>query len=304
MRAFTVMFRLHQFEALAAIGASLLAGSFALFIWFTTESLGVPMTCVNGWLIDGPIARPECSSQMTVWATTFAGSADSLLSVLLPLPFIVGVLAGAPLIGREIESGSALTTWWLFPSRRRWLLRQVAAVGVPVLLALVAVALAADLVADLDHAWGIPAFTRIGQHGVGLVARGVGAFGIGLLMGAVVGRTLPGFVTAAVLAGLLLVALNLVRSEWLKAQPLTIIGRPDASGELVIEPMSVFSDWGWMAPDGTPSRDNGPGYESVMLGISETEAMGWAPIEGGVYALVGVLGSTGATLVIARRRPT
>jgi hypothetical protein len=163
--------------------------------------------------------------------------------------------------------------------------------------------------------------------------RAFGAFGIGLAVGALLGRTLPAFVLGAALTFVVLFATGQARETWLRSQPSTVIAEvsPD-TGELAIVRGAVQTGWGVRVPDGTlisfkearalvsaagvPPADPDDlqdvpallwleeyGYTVVPLGLTEEIAMGWAPIDALLYGLVGVASLGGAVVLVNRLRP-
>ena len=92
-----------------------------------------------------------------------------------------------------------------------------------------------------------PYRTNHGLYGPLVVARAFAAFGAALLAGALMGRTLPASVVAAVASAALFVGLIAAREAWTDAQREVIIersvsGAPGFDG-LIRQP-------GWLTPDG------------------------------------------------------
>lgn len=293
MRTALVFTKVHRFEVLVALAVPLGLALFAAITVWRLDALGVPAYCIRDWLIDGPATRPECTAQMQRWGEIATGGGVEPFFMAMAIgPIGVGLLAGVPIVARELEAGSAAFSWWLFPSRMTWLARQAAAVGLPLLLTVAVAALAANLVAIPDHEWGTSAFSRIGLHGPDAIARAAAAFGVGVLVGAVSGRTLHGFVAASFLVGGLVFAISFGRDAWIANLEPTVIGVPDpVSGDLVVQPRAVFSGWGMQ------------GDTHVMLGVSEEAAMGWEPIETALYASVALIAFAGGATVVRMRRP-
>ena len=186
----------------------------------------------------------------------------------------------------------------------RWFAHQVAAVGIPVLVALLCLGLATELIFGFDAAWGISAFTRMGLHGGLAVTRGVAAFGLALLLGAILGKVLPTLVSAALLTAALAVVLLFARDTWIRTLDATVIGVVSTeTGEMAVDSRAVTTGWAWRAPDGSVSLEERPGYEPLILGIPERNALAWETYETGAYLVVGLVGLGGATVVVGRRRP-
>ena len=96
-----------------------------------------------------------------------------------------------------------------------------------------------------------------------------------------------------------------------------------------MEPRAETTDWGWIAPDGElfPLRDAlqlvpheiyenddrvqyidsstwlvEQGFESVPLGVTQEQAMGWEPYEAGIFGMLGVVLVGGTVGIVNRRR--
>lgn len=280
-------------EFLLAIAVPLGVALFGFVTVWRLDTLGVSNDCIRDWLIDGPATRPGCTSGMQRWSEiATSGGINPFFTAMAYGPIAVGLLAGVPIVARELEGGSAEFSWWVFPSRTRWFLRQAAVLATPLLGAVTVAAFAADLVAARDHEWGLPAFARIGLHGPDAIARVGAAFAAGLLVGAALGRTLIGFVLAGLLLATIGIAITFGRDAWLASREPTVIGVPDPNtGELVVQPRAVFSAWGMQ------------GDTHVMLGVSEETALGWEPIETALYACVALTLVAVSVIVVRRRRP-
>jgi hypothetical protein len=118
---------------------------------------------------------------------------DLLGPALLAIPALLGMFWGAPLIARELESGTHRLAWTQSVTRRHWLSIRVALVGVA---ALAVAGLASWLVswwfAPLDavnmNSFGPGVFTERGIVAIGYAGF---AFTLGVAAGALTRRTLP-----------------------------------------------------------------------------------------------------------------
>ncbi|SCL70898.1 ABC-2 family transporter protein [Micromonospora citrea] len=172
------------------------------------------------------------------------------------VPALVGAFWGAPLVARELESGTHRLVWNQSVPRRRWFAVKLVVVG------LAAVAVAGALSALLTWAAG-PVDQATGDRFSGLLfgARGVAPIGcavFGLVFGAVTGllarRTLPAMalVFLAVIAVQFAVP-NLLRPHYLPAERITVPMTADAvnqarslgsiSGGPVVGGMEVPDSW-------------------------------------------------------------
>ena len=146
------------------------------------------------------------------------------LGIILLAPAVIGLFWGAPLIARELETGTAALAWNQSVTRTRWLAVKLtagalAAMAVTEALCLMQAWWAAPIsqaVADGASAGGL-AQSRFSQlnfatHGVTPLGYAVFAFALGVTAGALIRRTVPAMaVTLAVFA-----ALQVVMPLWVR----------------------------------------------------------------------------------------
>ncbi|HTU84751.1 MAG TPA: hypothetical protein VMF57_04200 [Solirubrobacteraceae bacterium] len=178
-----VAWRQFRTQALTALG---LLGAFAALVLVTGSHLHVDCA-----------ARSEC----TALSAHDTALADLLGPALLAIPALLGMFWGAPLLARELESGTYRLAWTQSVTRRRWLSMRIALVGVA---ALAVAGLATWLVswwfgpidaADMNR-FAPSVFTERGIVAVGYAGFG---FAFGVAMGRLTRRTLPAM--AATLIG-------------------------------------------------------------------------------------------------------
>lgn len=319
-----VLVKPYRFEIGVAAIAALIVGVAALIVTFRLESIPMPAGCFEAWLqAPGGIFAPDCEHATFLWESIDANEASVVFSVLLFVPFIVGLVAGVPIVARELEMGTAQTAWFLWPSRTRWLGRKL----VPVLALLaVAVGFAALASALLEETQPWVDVLHSTSQGPIIVARALAAFGVGLLAGALLGRSLPAFLIAAVALGVLGWAAETARFAWLFDHRVVI-----GSGDAPINSGYSFG-YAWRSPAGeiapwsdetmsrlvppeaqvyTEDPDAGPeawlrahGYEFLMLGVTDEIVTGWVPLELAGMSLIGLVGIGGTAFAVNRRRPT
>ncbi len=313
----------YRFEVGAAALAAVLLGIAALIVTYRLASIAMPAGCFEAWIeAPGAVFAPDCESATNLWSSIRANEANFVFGAMLILPFIVGLIGGIPIVARELEAGTAQTAWSVTPSRTRWLTRQL----LPVLALLgIATVFAALAAAILDSTQPRSIVAHLIMQGPIVLARALAAFGIGLLVGSIVGRSLPAFLVGVVLCAVLAFTAEPIRIGWLQARAVPIdyiiangysfgfVWRtPDGS----LVPYGRDDDWIYalVPPEhrvSTEDPDSGPeewlfdhGYEMVQLGVPDDVARGWIPIEVAGMSLIG-LGAIGAALVaVNRRRPT
>lgn len=195
-------FKVHRFEVLAVSVGSLIVAASALIVTYRLNSVGVTAHCLMQWLSGGPDGAGACKDPVSQWAAINENEGGKVLAAMALLPYAVGLLLGVPLVGRELEARTAATAWGLAGSRSRWLLGRL----VPVLLlALVLGTLTAVTAAILETTrTGDGLWSNLYQDaelfGAPVVAHVLAGLGIGLLVGAVMGRTLPALIAGGVVA--------------------------------------------------------------------------------------------------------
>jgi hypothetical protein len=223
-------FRLQRWEVLAAIvGVGVLAG---LMLWFAWQ---LRMLAAGQPGCPDPNAYSLGCEAFAQRFQDLSGWAQGLLYLSWGSPFGMGLILGVPIVARELEGRTAGMAWTLSRSRIGWLAARFAFAAV-VLVALLTVVvlcsgiLAAAIVPNLHLERD---FTWIGRRDWLIVARGVAALGIGVLVGAVVGRQLPGLLAAAFASVLVFTGVSLAMDRW--NETLTVVIDPYASPEGAVD---------------------------------------------------------------------
>jgi hypothetical protein len=198
---------IRQFRKQALIAAVALAALAVL-----VAMLGAQLLSDYHATITGCGAHADCSSAATALINQFDRWNDWLGIIVLVVPGLIGIFWGAPLVARELESGTFRLAWTQSISRRRWTLTKLGLLGV----ASMAVAGLCSLLvtwwaSPLDQIGAGP-FTTFDQRGIVPVGYAVFAFALGVAAGAVIRRTLPAM--GATLAAF--VAFRLTVYEWVR----------------------------------------------------------------------------------------
>jgi hypothetical protein len=322
LRSARLTLKHHRFEVGAGALGAVLLGAAALWVNSKLVALNVPRACFEAWIGTAGEPGPDCQALVRAFATIDNEEAAKIFAAMAVFPIAAGLLAGVTLVGRELESRTAQTAWALAASRPQWFARQlwpvVLVLGVTIAFAAIAMTiLEATLATFSTYVW-----KDLGLYGPLVVARAFGALGLGLVAGAIIGRTLPAFVLGALLS-LVLVAVGSTgaRAWWVNAQP-----RVEISARSVEEAQpfdGILFDQAWRAPDGSlvTMRDAdalvpaegaddpytwliGQGYQVVEFGITGETAREWEPLEIAGTVGIGLALTLGAVLVVDRRRPT
>jgi hypothetical protein len=311
MVAARLAWRMQRWESLVLVGGSLLfAALMALVAWQTTstvESLGACYDASGGQL------SSQCRSLID-WGNLVTAIGAPLPIVATGIPFVAGVLLGAPLVAREVEKRTAAIAWPLSRSRRGWLVGRVAPTALAVAAALLAVGAASEALLNATRETE-PGFLDFGAHGPLIAARGLAVLSVGVLVGMVVGRVLPavlvtGLVTAALFTGLQLGRDQMMRTEaaWvavpenggLLAMIYDQAWTDDVTGELVTydEAIARFPDvfgptGSWMPPGMTPAYLTTPPEQYPIFVAREI----------GTLLVFAVVAGTLSAWVVGWRRP-
>ena len=200
-----VTWRQHR---LALAGAAVLLGGLAIYLWRIGLSVHHAYAAAVG-------CHPASSAACGILVGNFIGyisPAQYIAGLLQLVPALVGAFVGAPVLAREMETGTFRYAWTLGFGRWRWALAKL------VLLAVAVTAAAGAF--SLLFAWYCQPFfdqTLSGSgsaliplsslvfdlHGVAFAAWTLAAFAIGALAGMLIRRVVPALAaTLAVYAGL------------------------------------------------------------------------------------------------------
>jgi hypothetical protein len=141
---------------------------------------------------------------VSAWLTVNEEAVGQMTGLLLFMPILLGAIVGVPVVAREAEMHALGLAWSLEGRRWRWLLARV----LPMLaVAAVAAVLLGVAASELRTVQAMSPFEAdelgdIARQGPVIASRVLLGFGLGLLAGAIMGRTLP----ALLVVGALVVA--------------------------------------------------------------------------------------------------
>ncbi|HEY3523401.1 MAG TPA: hypothetical protein VGK63_06830, partial [Candidatus Limnocylindrales bacterium] len=225
---------------------------------------------------------------------------------------------GVPLVGRELETRTAQTAWSLSGSRLRWLGRQLLPVLVVLLVTVAFAALTTDFLEATRQPWYHSAIWDIALHGPIVVGRALAGLGIGLLVGALTGRTLPAFIVAALAALVAVMLVSGVQTGWFRSHAELVVPTSDEASAFE----GIRYEQVWVGPDGSQINDadvftsvptkpaENPfdrlieqGYRQGFIAVPLDVALGWVPYDVAIFSGLGVAGAAAAAFVVTRRRP-
>jgi hypothetical protein len=169
-----------------AAGILLLRSSMASYL--DTHGLA---SCIAGGVQPGSTCGLAAQEFQAVW---FDRMKIGQL-IVLALPALIGVFCGAPLFARELEQGTHVLAFTQSVSRTRWMATKFVVAAAPALVVLVALQLLVtgwlNVAGKLGPlATGPFVYSTFGTSGIAPVSYALFTFGLGMLVGALSGRTL------------------------------------------------------------------------------------------------------------------
>ena len=217
-----VTWRQHR---IALAGVAALLGALAVWMWIAGLQLHHAYAAATAC---HPASSPACADLITTFNSMNEFLANGI--VLQAVPALIGAFAGAPVLARELETGTFRYAWTQGFGRTRWTLAKL------VLLAAAVTAAAAAL--SVLFSWYYQPYFNPGNQalnlsgaspfeaglfdlrGVAFAAWTLAAFAIGALAGLLIRRVVPAMAaTLAAYTGLALAAGNLLRQHYMT--PLT-----------------------------------------------------------------------------------
>jgi len=188
-----------------------------VYLWLQGRQIhhayGIAITC-------HPVSSGACVNAINDFTSTYNITARQLLPLLLQaIPAFIGAFLGAPVLARELETGTFRYAWTQGFGRWRWTLAK--------LVSLAVLAAAAAELFSLLFSWYYQPFIADGQtnplaasvfdlRGVAFACWTLLAFAIGGLAGLLIRRVVPAIVaTLATYAGLVLLVGVFLRQHYL-----------------------------------------------------------------------------------------
>jgi ABC-type transport system involved in multi-copper enzyme maturation permease subunit len=313
-------------------GVAVLLGALAVWLW----TAGMPLH--NDWAAAAschPVSSPGCQDLISTFDSSatnkFMGSKGAGGVLLQLVPALIGAFAGAPVLARELETGTFRFAWTQGFARWRWALAK---------LVLLAVVLAAATAAfGVLVSWFYQPYQGAGGQFLGLdentpfaygfslrevtfPAWTLAAFTISALLGMVIRRVVAAIAaTLAVYAGLAFATAGLLREHYLTPLATTSLDLPGTTTAWVLgqwftkggrfafggnPPYSILSQF----CSSGPSAKGGPSFAPCLAPHGYTQWTSYQPasrfwpfqwIEGGWLLALSVL-LVAATLWLVQRR--
>jgi ABC-type transport system involved in multi-copper enzyme maturation permease subunit len=208
-----------QFRASALAGLAVLA---AASIYFLVSGLAMHHTYAADLTSCTPLN--SCDGVLNQFQQSNENMFHFTELFVLIVPALIGMFWGAPLIGRELETGTHQFVWNQTITRSRWLAVKLTVVGLASIgVAAVLSYLITWWASPLDHITGNRfAATTFATRDIVLLAYAAFAFALGATAGLLLRRAVPAMaVTLAVFIGLQILMPTLVRPNLLPSTTLT-----------------------------------------------------------------------------------
>lgn len=295
-------YRLQRFEIVAlAVGVAVWAVA-ALVVAWRLAGYDAEFPDCMGLIATTAAYCEDASLQFGPWDQT----AEVLLWLVLGGPLLIGVVLGAPIVAREVEDQTAQIAWSFSLSRVRWLIGRILPIAAAGILLFIVLGLAGEILTVARLGGDDPGFQRFDQRGLIVVVRGVVALIAAVLLGAVLGRTLPAILVAIGLTAVLVFGQVVALDAWRRTES-TVVDQtsPDAgpilTNAMILEPVAVLQD-GTIVSDRKAELPDGVSFDALRI-IPSSEYWTWVAREtAGLLAISGGLLLTTA-VVVRRRRP-
>lgn len=188
-----VRLAIRQFRAQALVAVVALA-----VIGIVLAVIGAQLGHLYDTTVAECTANHDCPSVTVTFLSKYQGLQQTISSVLILTPAVVGVFWGAPLVARELENGTHRFVWTQGITRRRWL---AAKVGVGALASMVVAGLVSLMVtwffSPIDRV-NMDQFAVFDERSVVPIGYAALAFAVGAVAGVLMRRTVPAMATSVV----------------------------------------------------------------------------------------------------------
>jgi len=198
-----------------------------------------------------PANSSACSDVTSLFQNSYYMTGEVSAALLLAVPVLVGVFAGAPILARELDTGTSRFAWTQGAGRIRWTVARLALPAVTVTAATAAFSQLFDwfyqpfFTSGMDSRLAAQFFNLTG---VDFAAWTLAAFALGAAAGVLIRRAVPAmFASMAVWSGLMLATVLYLRRHYLAPLLDKGAGAPSRGNN----PAWVLSQW-WTGPNGKP----------------------------------------------------
>ena len=308
LRGALLSFRVQRFETVVVLGAAMLSVVVSAVVIGIVNAGGFER-CQTG---DPSQFGSLCMTGIYPWLNRIARMSLSIVPV---FPVIAGLLAGGPIVARELETGTARLAWSLGPSRLRWLGQRAIPLLVLVALSALAIGITSEALLhmlnptiDLDQS-----FAGFRSRGLLVAVEALLVASIALAFGAILGRAVPTFILALMLVAAIGIAVDKVERELLTSEALVADAETFEYGDanMVLDNRLRFPDGSILSWDEAyrthPELQNGfddtTGPRNVVFYIPGSRYHEVERREAAVLLTIAAAFMTLAAVAVVRRRP-
>ena len=263
-----VTWRQHR---IALTGVAALLGALAVYLWLTGLPSHHAYAAVTAC---HPASSIACGELAGSFNSSYGSRAEAIAALLQAVPALIGAFIGAPVLAREMETGSFRYAWTQGFGRWRWTVAK--------LIPLAAIVSAAAGAFSVLFSWYFAPFFAEGSQtqlaptvfdlrGVAFAAWTLAAFAIGALAGMLIRRSVPAIAaTLAAYAGLALAADLYLRGHYLA--PLVSSNPDNVPGSVWGTSYLNVSDSAWITTQQWQTRAGQPVSESVLSQVLQQGA--------------------------------
>ena len=258
LRGALLSFRIQRFESTVVVFAALLSVAVSAVV-ITLFYGGGYASCFGN---DQPVLSSLCQSTPAEWLPRIGRLSLALVPI---FPVIGGLLAGGPIVARELETGTARLAWSLGPSRLRWFAQRVVPIFLMFLVACFAIGVVADSLLHLVQPTVAIDGSFVGYRARGLLIPTLGLVvaSIALAIGALTGRTVPTIILTLMLFGGLIAAADTVEKK-------VLLGEAVVGGDFQYSENNLWLDSKFLMPDGRVMS-----WDEVIAEHPEFNEFGW-----------------------------
>jgi hypothetical protein len=290
-----VSWRQHRSQAITGLGLLCALAVYAIVLGlqmrtlFSHDNLA---TCLAQSLGRG------CENSVVTFDNRFGSLVNiGFWSVLLLLPGLIGAVVGASVLGREMETGTWRLAWSQSVPRTRWLVIQLAVVAGGLIVLGAAMTLVVTWYrAPMDRLTGHFVQNAYDYEGLVFTAYILFAFGLAVLFGQLIGRTIPAMLSALVpWVAVRLIVEFLFRPQFMAPLPYTDHCTGHCFGNAIVDVPPATGHLGDLLVRASGAA--GPAYQPA------SRFWAFQSIEAGIFVALTLL-ALGATVWLVRRRAT
>ncbi len=288
-----VSWRQHRSQAITGLGVLCALAVYAIVLGLqmrTSFSQNNLATCLAQSLGRG------CQNSVATFDERFGSLVNiGFWSVLLLLPGLIGAVVGASVLGREMEMGTWRLAWSQTVPRSRWLAIKLAVVGGGLIVLGAAMTLVITWYrAPMDRLTGHFVHNAYDYEGLVFTAYILFAFGLAVLAGQLLRRTIPAMLSALVpWVAVRIVVEFVLRPHFMAPLPYTYTCTHNCSGNAIVDVPPVTGHLGDLLVAA------GGGYGSTYQPASRYWA--FQSIEAGIFVALTLI-ALGVAVWLLRRR--